>query len=152
MIMDWFSGNDGWAWMVVGLALLGAELVMPGVLLMWIGFAAVAVGLVSLIGLSDLWWDWRAQAIVFAALAFLFAIIGSRVQRRGPDDEAERLGRPGLRLVGRTATLAEPIENGIGRARLGDTLWRVAGPDLPSGARVTVTGEADGTLTVEPAA
>ena len=151
MIIDWLSSNGGWAWTVLGLVLLGAELLVPGVLLMWIGLAAVAVGLVSLIGLSDLWWDWRAQAVVFAVLAFLFAVIGSRVQRRGPDDEAERLGHPARRLVGRTATLSEPIENGFGRAKLGDTLWRVAGPDLPSGARVTVTGEADGTLTVEPA-
>jgi membrane protein implicated in regulation of membrane protease activity len=46
-------------------------------------------------------------------------------------------------MIGRTATLAEPISNGRGRIRLGDTLWRVSGPDLPAGAQVRVTGAAD---------
>ncbi|HMM65109.1 MAG TPA: NfeD family protein, partial [Mesorhizobium sp.] len=55
-------------------------------------------------------------------------------------------------LIGRTATLAEPIREGRGRIQLGDTLWRVSGPDLPAGTRVRVTGASDTELelTVEP--
>lgn len=54
-------------------------------------------------------------------------------------------------MIGRTATLAEPIREGRGRIQLGDTLWRVSGPDLPAGTRVKVTGaaETDLELTVE---
>jgi membrane protein implicated in regulation of membrane protease activity len=48
--------------------------------------------------------------------------------------------------------LAEPIVNGSGRAKVRDSTWQVRGPDAPAGARVRVTGVADGVvLTVEPA-
>ncbi|TIU25428.1 MAG: NfeD family protein, partial [Mesorhizobium sp.] len=53
------------------------------------------------------------------------------------------LNRRGAQMVGRTATLSEPIQNGRGRIRLGDTLWRVSGPDLPAGTQVRVTAAAD---------
>ena len=56
------------------------------------------------------------------------------------------LNRRGEQLVGRTATLTEPIHEGRGRIQLGDTLWRVAGPDLPVGARVRVVAVADADL------
>jgi membrane protein implicated in regulation of membrane protease activity len=47
--------------------------------------------------------------------------------------------------------LLEPISGGYGRARVGDSVWKVSGPELPAGTRVRVTG-ADGTvLTVEAA-
>jgi membrane protein implicated in regulation of membrane protease activity len=46
-------------------------------------------------------------------------------------------------MIGRTATLAEPIREGRGRIQSGDTLWRVSGPDLPAGTRVKVVGAND---------
>jgi membrane protein implicated in regulation of membrane protease activity len=38
-----------------------------------------------------------------------------------------------------------PIENGFGKVRVGDTLWRVKGDDAPAGDKVEVTGT-DGVL------
>jgi len=34
--------------------------------------------------------------------------------------------------------LDHPIQEGRGRIRLDDTVWRVSGPDLPAGSRVKV--------------
>ena len=49
-------------------------------------------------------------------------------------------------------TLIDPIVNGRGSVKIGDSIWRVTGPELPWGAQVTVIG-ADGTLLkVVPAA
>ena len=62
------------------------------------------------------------------------------------DRPRERLWARGVQMIGRTATLTEPISNSRGRIRLGDTLWRVSGPDLPAGAQVRVTGAADADL------
>ena len=46
--------------------------------------------------------------------------------------------------------MEKPIVNGSGTVRIGDTLWRVSGPDAPAGGRVKVM-RADGpTLVVEP--
>ncbi|MEF3007260.1 NfeD family protein, partial [Pseudomonas aeruginosa] len=55
----------------------------------------------------------------------------------------------GRRYGGRVLVLSEAIVNGIGQVRLEDTVWRVAGPDLPRGSRVRVTGSEGATLRVE---
>jgi membrane protein implicated in regulation of membrane protease activity len=47
--------------------------------------------------------------------------------------------------------LEAPIENGFGKVRVGDSLWRVKGNDAASGARVRVTGVDGVVLVVEPA-
>ena len=41
--------------------------------------------------------------------------------------------------------LPDPIVNGRGSVKIGDSIWRVEGPELPKGTRVRVLG-ADGTL------
>jgi inner membrane protein len=50
-------------------------------------------------------------------------------------------------LVGRTLILAEAIEGGRGRVRVGDTLWQV--PDLPCGAELRVAAAKATLLQVE---
>jgi inner membrane protein len=40
-------------------------------------------------------------------------------------------------------TLEKPIVDGFGTVRIDDTIWRVAGPDVPAGSRVRVV-QADG--------
>ena len=47
-----------------------------------------------------------------------------------------------------TATLREPITEGRGRIQIDDTVWRVAGPDLPVGAQVRVVAVKDSDLVV----
>jgi membrane protein implicated in regulation of membrane protease activity len=48
-----------------------------------------------------------------------------------------------------------PLERGIvdgrGRVQIADAFWEVAGPELPAGAHVRVTGADGMTLTVEAA-
>ena len=43
----------------------------------------------------------------------------------------------------------EPIVNGTGRIRAGDTTWRVTGPDAGSGRRVRVVSVDGPTLNVD---
>ncbi|EBU7498202.1 NfeD family protein [Salmonella enterica subsp. enterica serovar Typhi] len=128
-----------WNWMVLGFALLILELMAPGVFLLWFGIAAMIVGVLSLIFWDAAFWVWQLQVPVFAVLGILAALIGQRIMlaRRESSDEP-LLNQRGKQLIGRTATLTEPIREGRGRIQLGDTLWRVSGPDLPVGARVRV--------------
>ena len=44
----------------------------------------------------------------------------------------------------------EPIENGFGKVRVGDSLWRDTGGDAAAGTRVRVTGVDGVVLVVEP--
>ncbi|MDX8490687.1 NfeD family protein [Mesorhizobium sp. VK22B] len=133
-----------WNWMVLGFVLLVMEIVAPGVFMLWIGIAALIIGAISLLAWDAAFWTWQVQVLAFLVLSLISAFVGKKVVGdRHVNADQPLLNRRGAQLVGRTATLAEPIKNGRGRIRLGDTLWRVSGPDLPAGAQVRVTGAAD---------
>ena len=133
-----------WNWMVLGLVLLILEILAPGVFLLWIGIAALIVGAVTLALWNAAFWTWQIQVVVFVILSLISAYAGKRIMDgRGEVSDLPLLNQRGAQMVGRTATLSEPIREGRGRIQLGDTLWRVSGPDLPAGARVRVTKVAD---------
>lgn len=138
-----------WFWLILGFALIAAELLMPGTFLLWPGIAAVLTGILaySAAGLS-----WQVLAVVFAVLTVLSALIGRRVYSRltKPVDDGPALNRRAQALVGTVHTLATPVLDGIGRMKLGDGTWKVVGPDLPTGAKVRVVAVDGNALVVEP--
>jgi inner membrane protein len=130
--------GPAWSWVIAGLVLAGAEIVVPGVFLIWFGLAAVATGLATALIPIPL----QGQtAVVLVGLA-------TRLHRRAGRHDAT-LNRADRGLIGREAVLPEPIRQGAGRLRFDDTLWRIEGPDLPAGARVRVIGLAGTVLRVE---
>jgi membrane protein implicated in regulation of membrane protease activity len=142
-----------WNWMLLGFILLCLEIFAPGVFLLWIGIAALIVGSASLLLWDVAFWSWQVQVLVFLVLALASAYVGKKIVRdRETASDQPLLNRRGAQMVGRTATLSEPIKEGRGRIKLGDTTWRVSGPDLPAGAQVRVVGAADTDLelVVEP--
>jgi membrane protein implicated in regulation of membrane protease activity len=152
MIVETLAGIGPWNWIILGAVLLVLELLIPGVFLLWIGIAAILTGALSL----QLWglalWAWQIQVLIFLVLAIISALIGKRVMGANEGDtDQPLLNRRAEQLVGRSATLEEAIVNGYGRVRLGDTVWRVTGPDLPVGTKVHVVAANDGTLQVETA-
>lgn len=147
-----FNELGPWNWMVIGFILLVLEIMVPGVFLLWIGIAALITGTISLVIWDAGFWIWQTQVVVFLILSLICAYVGKQiVWSRQRDTDQPMLNQRGEQMIGRTATLTEPIREGRGRIQLGDTLWRVSGPDLPVGARVRVTGAtaADLELTVE---
>jgi membrane protein implicated in regulation of membrane protease activity len=139
-----------WSWWIVGLALLAAEMIVPGFFLVWIGLAALAIGILSLLLWDAAFWVWETQLILFAILAVAATFLGRRLTLRHDATDEPFLNQRGASLVGRTATLSEPIAEGRGRIRLDDTIWRVTGPNLPAGTQVKVVASNGRDLTVEP--
>ncbi|WP_296016614.1 NfeD family protein [uncultured Agrobacterium sp.] len=141
-----------WSWWVLAAILLVAELAAPGVFLIWIGAAALVVGALSL-ALWDMgFWNWQLQFLLFAALSVAFAIAGRRYyDRKHAATDEPFLNHREASLIGRTATLQEPITEGRGRIRLDDTWWPVQGADQPAGTRVRIASAHGRTLTVEKA-
>jgi membrane protein implicated in regulation of membrane protease activity len=142
-----------WHWFALGAILLILEVLAPGVIFLWLGIAALAVGAVLFVvpGFS-----WEVQLIVFAVVAVATTVGGRRIAatRERPSDEPN-LNRRAERYIGRTYVLEDTTLNGRGKIGIGDTLWSVVveppGTDLFKGARVTVVDVEGATLIVEPA-
>ena len=148
---DRLVGLGSVGWLVIGLVLVGLEIVVPGAYLLWFGLAALATGAiamgVSLVG-ADL--PVVGQVVAFAVLAAVAVYEGRRRLDRDDDTDDPTLNTGAARLIGTRHTLGQPIVGGRGRLRVGDGWWSVDGPDLPAGARVEVVG-VDGTrLRVAP--
>jgi membrane protein implicated in regulation of membrane protease activity len=76
---------------------------------------------------------------VFALLAFAAIAAWRRYRRQRPEvSDQPTLNRRGAQYVGQVCEVVDPITNGSGRVRLGDTIWTVHGPDAPAGGRVRV--------------
>ncbi len=147
MLTSYIVDLGPWSWLVLGLILLILEMFAPGVFLLWIGLAAGVVGILSLFLWGFDFWSWQVQGILFAILAIASTYFGKKVfDARAKASDQPLLNRRGEQLIGRTATLTEPIVNGRGRVKLGDTQWRVKGPDLEPGVTVRVTGVSDSDL------
>jgi inner membrane protein len=146
VIVDFFVSNGPWAWFVLGLVLLALELVVPGGWFLWLGAAGLITGLLTFIpGLTAPW-----EAAIFGALS-LITVIGWRLFTRGrvPKSDSPLLNQRAARFIGHEVTINEPISQGFGRVSLGDTVWRVSGPDLPAGEKVRIIGAEGAVLKVE---
>ena len=110
-----------WYWMVIGLALLAAEMTTPGgFYILFFGLSALLVG--ALAGLEIVNVDWL-QWLLFSVLA-----IGSLLLFRGPLMARLSHGRKAHAdidsMVGEVAIPLEPLAAGaVGKAELRGTTW-----------------------------
>ena len=137
------------AWAIVALMLMGAEALIPGAFMLWMGFAAAAVFALVMVmpGLPLL-----AQILFFVLFSVVSVLVYRRwfYERERPSDRP-LLNRRAEQLVGRVALLDQPIVSARGRVQLDDAYWVVKGPDLPAGMQVRVVGTEGMTLLVEQA-
>jgi membrane protein implicated in regulation of membrane protease activity len=145
---DFIQNLNWWHWMVLAVLLAAAETLVPGAVVIWFAASAVVISLLMVV--LDI--PWQFQLIGFALLG-LAALLGYRAYRKKNPGTFEQptLNQRGQQYVGSELVLIEPIEQGSGKAKLGDGVWKVSGPELPAGARVRVTGVNGTILTVVPA-
>jgi len=147
-LFDLFIEYGAWSWLIIGLVLLGLELVLPGGVFVWLGIAAIITALVEFVHPID----WPFQIGVFGVLGILSIFVWLRVFRaRGGGSDRPLLNRRAERHIGEEIVLNEPISDGFGRVPIGDTVWRVAGPDMPAGRKVRIIGHDGAVLKVEAA-
>lgn len=137
---------NAWTWWIIAAVFGILELIVPGIFFIWLAAAAAAVGAVLIVADVPL----TAQVALFAVLSVV-AVWASRryLNRHEIQSDHPLLNQRAQSYVGRTFTLEQPIHNGRGKIRIGDTLWLVQGPELPAGTSVHVTGNDGGVLTVE---
>ena len=138
-----------WYWWALAAVLLVFEMLLPGVVFLFLATGAAVAGLFLLV-VADL--SLELQLAVFAVVAVVSAValrpLLHRLQKRHVEGS---LNARGESLVGKTIVLDAPILDGRGRVKLGDGSWTVVGPDMVAGARVRIAA-VDGTeLRVVPA-
>ncbi len=138
-----------WHWMAFGVLVMLVEVLVPGVIFLWLGIAAVITGLL-LAAIPSM--SWEIQAVLFAVLSVVAIFIGRRVvsARQAPTDHPT-LNKRGQTMLGSHHILDTATAGGRGRIRAGDTVWlfavRPEGQELAEGTRVTVV-DADGTTLI----
>ena len=144
---DFFDHMQFWHWLILAVAFAGIEMLTPGFFFIWLGGAALVLGLIVLVIPSM---SWEVQLILFALFSGLSVLGWYKFGRKltiATDDVS--LNRRGDSLVGRTGQLCEPIVNGRGRVKIDDSVWSAEGDDAPDGAKVLVTGVRGAVLSVE---
>jgi membrane protein implicated in regulation of membrane protease activity len=145
---EWIVALGWWNWFILAALLFLLEVLAPGMFMLWLGLAAILVGLIS----AFVVWPWQFQLISFAVFAIAAVPAWRHFARKveGPT-ESPFLNRRAEGYVGRVFTLDKPIVDGVGAIRIDDTVWRVTGPDCPAGSRVKVARTDGANLTVEAA-
>jgi membrane protein implicated in regulation of membrane protease activity len=146
-VVNFIAQYGAWSWIVAGIILLALELVVPGGFMLWLGISGIITGVLSAF-FADM--QWPLEWGIFGVLSVVTIVLWVRLFKRS-NESSDRpyLNRRAERFVGQEAVLDEPITSGFGRIALGDTVWRVAGPDLPPGRRVRVVGHEGAVLRVE---
>ncbi|HMM66471.1 MAG TPA: NfeD family protein [Dokdonella sp.] len=136
-----------YGWWLLALLLIAAELIAPGYFLLWIGLAAGVMGLIMLVfpGMPFI-----AQAIVFLLVSIATCLVYWKYIRPAAElrDDQPLLNRKGDRMLGRRVSVVEPIVNGRGKVKVGDSVWLVEGEDCAVGTTVEVVGVQGTTLQV----
>ena len=142
-MISFMENISWWHWWLAGIVFFIIEILLPGIIFMWFGVAALVMGVIVLL-FSGL--PWEVQLISFSLLSIGSAVGWRLYQKKNPviTDNPD-LNKRGQQFIGQIYELSTPIQNGNGKARVGDSVWKVKGPELPEGASVKVIS-VDGTI------
>lgn len=137
-----------WLWLIGGVVLLIAELIAPGFFLMFVGAAAIATGLASLVFPFTL----AMQLGLFAILAVLIVRVGGRRAYASRYDHSSDplLNDRAARLLGKVVVVVKAVDSNNGRVRVGDSEWSARGRPAAVGDRVRIVDVEGNCLKVEP--
>ena len=138
---------DVYGWWIIGLLLLIGEVALPGIFLLWLGLAALIVGVIDWL-FPALSWHWQLAIYAVVAAVLVFGLRPVIVRDLKRETQNPNLNRRLHAMIGRTGVISDAIVEGYGRARIGDTEWRVRGKDMEAGTPVRVTGVDDKTLSL----
>lgn len=123
-------------WLLLAVLLVILEIFVPSAILIWFAVGALAAMVTALIPGLDL--PWQLGVFSIASLAGLFIFRPYVKARLGDAEDGREINDFSTNLVGSSGVIVEAIEDGKGRARVGETIWTVTGPDLPVKARIRV--------------
>ena len=136
-----------WTWLIVGLILLGLELMLPVVFFLWLGVSAFVTAALVFV-FPEI--GWQIQLVGFSILSLLSVGISRKYfVKAQSQSEIPNLNQRAQQYIGRTAILSEPIRQGIGKVNIDDSQWQATGPNLNKGTVVKITAVEGSLFTVE---
>ena len=122
--------------------------------LLWVGIAAGVTALYSAVA-QDALGGWQGQVIVFAVASVVLIILGRTVfsKMREQVTEHPTLNKRMSSTIGARAVVVTAFSGGLGRVRMGDTVWTAeskAGSDLAVDTQVVVEATNGNVLIVKP--
>lgn len=140
-----------WHWWVLASVFFVLEILSMSFFFLWIGVAAVLIGALVFFapGLP-----WEAQICIWAVVSVAMALGWRVYKKNNPNAESVSdqplLNKRGDQYIGRTFTLETPIENGFGKVKVDDSIWKIESEtDMPAGTKIKVTAIEGTILQVE---
>ncbi len=133
-------------WLIIALILGIAEIIVPGVFLIWLAAAAAVTGFVAMF--IDI--TIPGQFTLFGLLALASVFFGRRWYMTHKVESSDPLlNDRAARLIGTNVVAVTPINATSGRVKVGDGEWPARGPDLKKGDAARVVDVASGVLILE---
>lgn len=123
-------------WMVLGFVLVVLETVLPNVFVIWFGLGAIVVGLLSsMINISL-----PIQLTIFAVLSVLFSVSYYFYNKKKEDkaDKKDDLNNFNHAMLNSVGVVVEMLTDEEGRAKIGDTTWKIKGKNLSVNDKIKV--------------
>lgn len=142
--------SNYWLWFAIAIILMIAEVTIGGnFFLLWIGISSLLVAILQWLIPAI---NWQYQWLIFSAVSISSILLWWQyLKKRSSQAKQTHLNSGAERFLGKIYTLVEPIQNGKGKVKVGDSVWLVMGPDLSVGTRVKVVGIEGVFLKVQPA-
>ena len=142
-----FFSETHYVWLTIAVLLGLAELMVPGVFLIWLAAAAAITGIASLF--IDL--TLTGQLTVFGISSVASVLLGRRWYLSAKvKNEDPMLNDRAARLVGKTVTVVDAVTPTGGRVKVGDGEWPAKGPAMAEGTLAKVAAVNGGVLELEP--
>ncbi|MDO9105421.1 MAG: NfeD family protein [Methylovulum sp.] len=132
---------DGWAfvfwyWWVLALVFLVIEMLVSGFFFLWMAAAGLVTGcLIWAIPSTGM----ETQVLLFSVLSIAAILIWKfAVKKSVIKSDRPLLNKRGAQYVGRVFNLHEAIENGQGKIKVDDSIWKVHGEDCAVNTKVKV--------------
>ncbi len=125
-----------WNWWVLALMLLVIELLAPGFFFLWMAASALVTGcLLFVIPAIDSEWQIAIFSVLSVVAISAWKLYG---KKQAAATDHPLLNKRGAQYIGRVFNLYKPIENGEGKIKVDDSIWKVHGQDCDINTRVRV--------------
>lgn len=127
-----------WVWIVMGIILIGVEIITPGFIVMWFGVAAVIAALPVYLGASP-----EIVVATYAASLLLLSTFVRKITINLMSSNKSCIGTNADSVLGASGVITEEIDptKGTGKARVGKEIWSamsISGETIPIDSKVVV--------------